>query len=657
MTIDFDVLYTRLGKFFNAANTIQTALQTTIEAEVEDAVQELGGANTINYEAVREGILTGLRALQNDCYSALSSCVVTPSSNLLIQTVKDDAQQVDDGITNALYELILQMIANDESLDASTPAASVAYGADNVGNGVLVTSINRGDGKINEYILAETISGSIVSASAGLLATLQLYGELSTTELSYDWPLGSGCSQGLTGQTSISSDNLLTNGTMETEDAQDDDLPYGWTVSIGVTGTTVKLTNIEVQTVTISGTPTTGYYLLHFTDRDGKTQTTKPIAYNASGATVQTSLNALSGLSKVTVSSTGTSPNYTHTVTFTGTPNPGQLTSTEYTDSGSIAHATTDAGSANVVQGARALELDSDGAEYTTLQTLVGLSPATQYAANVWVKCDVVPAAGRYAVDLIDGIGGTVIEDQEGFQNTCYFDAANLTTNWQSLDALVVGVNAYQSVTITGTPAGGTFTLTFDGATTAGIAYNASAATVKAALEALSTIGTGNVSAAGGALPGTPVVVNFQNALGYRSMHTMTANGAGLSGGTAPAVAIAEVTTGNPTSSVFRTPADMPTSVYFRLRAITPVSNGTSVFFDEFCLVPMVELYAGGLSAALFTGPTYWSINDTLTLTVTNDRAGAMNEWMNRIFGLRISRLLMPTNRSGAESQLDSLLS
>lgn len=650
MTINFTTLFTRLGKFFNAANTIQTALQTTIEAEVEDAVQELGSASTIDYEVVREGILTGLRALQADCYSALYSCVVTPASNLIIQTVKDDVTLLDSSISSALSELIAQMIANDESLDASTPAVSVSYGADNVGNGVLVTSVFRGDGKINEYILAETITGVITAYAT------RLYGELYVGELYYNWPIGSGCSASISSGTASRSDNLIYNGTFETADTQDVDLPYGWIVSVGVTGTTIKLTNVEVQTVVMSGTPTTGYYLLHFTDRDGKTQTTAPIAYNASGTTVQAALTALTGLSSISISTTGTSPNYTHTITFTGIPNPGQLTSTEYTDSGSIAHATTDAGSANVVQGARALELDSDGAEYTTLQAKVGMYATTQYAANVWVKCDVVPAAGRYAVELVDGIGGSVIEDQEGFQNTCYFDAANLTTNWQSLDALVTAANAVQRVTITGTPTGGNFTLTYDGATTGNIAYNASAADVKTALEALSTIGTGDIATAGGALPGAFVTVTFQNALGNRNVPAMTASGAGLTGGTGPAVAITTTTQGNPASPVFRTPAVMPTSVYFRLRAITPVSNGTSVFFDELCLVPMLELYAGGLSAALFTGPTYWSVNDVLTLTVTNDRAGAMSEWMNRIFGLRASRLLMPTNRSGAETQDDTTL-
>jgi hypothetical protein len=49
--------------------------------------------------------------------------------------------------------------------------------------------------------------------------------------------------------------------------------------------------------------------------------------------------------------------------------------------------------------------------------------------------------------------------------------------------------NEVQQVQITGSPTGGTFTLTFDGQTTATIAYNATAATIQSKLEGLSNIG------------------------------------------------------------------------------------------------------------------------------------------------------------------------
>jgi hypothetical protein len=98
-----------------------------------------------------------------------------------------------------------------------------------------------------------------------------------------------------------------------------------------------------------------------------------------------------------------------------------------------------------------------------------------------------------------------------------------------------------QTVTVTGTPTGGSFTLTANGQTTAAIAYNASAAAVRTALNALSGV---NVSATGGALPGTAVVVTFNEP--DFNVAQMTA-AASLTGGTTPAVTVTTTTAGDPT--------------------------------------------------------------------------------------------------------------
>jgi hypothetical protein len=103
--------------------------------------------------------------------------------------------------------------------------------------------------------------------------------------------------------------------------------------------------------------------------------------------------------------------------------------------------------------------------------------------------------------------------------------------------ATLGGTNEQQTIAITGAPTGGTFTLTFAGATTAAIPFGATAAAVVAALEALPNIGPGNVIGSGGALPGTPVVITFQNALGRQNVSQMTA-AAAFTGGTTPAITV-----------------------------------------------------------------------------------------------------------------------
>jgi len=124
-------------------------------------------------------------------------------------------------------------------------------------------------------------------------------------------------------------------------------------------------------------------------------------------------------------------------------------------------------------------------------------------------------------------------------------------------DSNVAGQSEVQTITITGTPTGGTFTLTFRGQTTAGIAFNADNATVETALEGLSTVGSGNATVTGGPGPGTPWVVTFSGALADQAIRPITANGAGLTGGTNPTIAVAETTPGfGPRGTHVLTPSD-----------------------------------------------------------------------------------------------------
>lgn len=106
------------------------------------------------------------------------------------------------------------------------------------------------------------------------------------------------------------------------------------------------------------------------------------------------------------------------------------------------------------------------------------------------------------------------------------------------------GTNEVQSVTITGTPTGGTFTLTYSGQTTAGIAFNAVAADVQTALIALSNLAPGDVVVTGGPGPGTAFTVTFGGTLAKTDVAAMTASAASLTGGTSPAVVIATPTPG-----------------------------------------------------------------------------------------------------------------
>lgn len=93
------------------------------------------------------------------------------------------------------------------------------------------------------------------------------------------------------------------------------------------------------------------------------------------------------------------------------------------------------------------------------------------------------------------------------------------------------------TVTITGSPTGGTFTLTYGGDTTAAIAFDATAAAVESALEALDSIPTDGVSVTGAA--GGPYTIT-----GLADDEDLTADGSSLTGGTTPDVTVAEAVDG-----------------------------------------------------------------------------------------------------------------
>lgn len=114
--------------------------------------------------------------------------------------------------------------------------------------------------------------------------------------------------------------------------------------------------------------------------------------------------------------------------------------------------------------------------------------------------------------------------------------------------------NEVQSVATSGTPTGGTFTLSFKGQQTAPIAWNSSAANVQSALEALANIEPGEAVATGGPLP-TAVVVTFGGRYAGSDVPAMVTTAA-LTGGSSPAVAVTTTTQGLP-----GVPRQLPTAL------------------------------------------------------------------------------------------------
>lgn len=123
------------------------------------------------------------------------------------------------------------------------------------------------------------------------------------------------------------------------------------------------------------------------------------------------------------------------------------------------------------------------------------------------------------------------------------------------------GSAANEVQTITSTATGGTFTLSMDfegrSGTTVPIAYNASAATIKAALEGMQRpIGAGDITSVTGTMA-TSIVVTFGGKLANTNVPLMTIDNTSMTGGTA---SITQTTAGaNKTCAITRASgADLP---------------------------------------------------------------------------------------------------
>lgn len=449
--VNHDGLFDLLGKAFKAQGDLNTARGTTVPASVIAVLDQFEKLTTTTALASVPAAIPGALQSYVSSGSGLAQTLSAYCANLLIEMVNADTRLSRKTLSLALQELIKQMQSASASVEKSTIALTVTAGSSNNNNGAVVKSTKRGDGLVQEHSIAETFRIDVTNDATPETASLSLTGTLAASDLlSSDWPLGSGMKRSISAIDAASS--LISNGDFETTTVVSG-MPDDWIVSVGTPGTHLYLTTIEVQTVAITGTPTGGTYLLAYTNPSGKVQYTEPLAYNASASDVQSALQALEGLGSVTVSSSGSSPNYTHSVTFYGAGgNVTILSSVNRLTGGSsptITHGTTTAGTSQVFKGSYSLACLGNGSTLTAFQQrLSNLKSETAYAVSLWAICDVVPAAGVVTVDLVDGIGGSVIQDKQGTNNSFTFNASSLTTSWKHLTTLVSGECVFRMPTI-----------------------------------------------------------------------------------------------------------------------------------------------------------------------------------------------------------------
>lgn len=139
-------------------------------------------------------------------------------------------------------------------------------------------------------------------------------------------------------------------------------------------------------------------------------------------------------------------------------------------------------------------------------------------------------------IPYLTRVGDKVAYGTGTFSVGQWYVVSSTAGNIMPASDLVASLNEVQDVTVSAATTG-TFTLTFDGQTTAAIAFNAAAADVKTALEALSNIDA--VACTGGPLNSSAVSVEFQGVNAAKDVVQMTATNS-----TDGTVSISTVTSG-----------------------------------------------------------------------------------------------------------------
>lgn len=351
-------------------------------------------------------------------------------------------------------------------------------------------------------------------------------------------------------------------------------------IAFNATAATIKtaleaLSNVEVDDVSLTGGPlNTTAVVVTFKANLGRSDRTQMTVDNTSmtGGTASVATTTAGVASDVTITRAGsgtTASPYIWTVEFKGayagvnvplfTGNGSLLTG--ITGAQYITHATTTQGGPGVnekqtialsnitlagtfkvslVVGATTYTSDpiAGSASAATVQTALaagGITPTTVTKDATDLNKWTVEFQGAFGQQNLNLMTGTVLTGS--FTITITETQAGSST----------GVNEVQTVTLNGAPTGGTFTLTFQGQTTAANAFDIAAATLTTNLEALSNIGVGDVSITrtGSGTVSSPYkhTITFQGALASTDVAQLTSTssltGCGIVAAESQAAAVA----------------------------------------------------------------------------------------------------------------------
>lgn len=675
-------LFDLLGKQFYAAKVLDVARATTVPTEVVDAMRQfklLSGV-PMSYDTAMSGIpgsSLGWQTSGDSLFNGLRSA----AQNLLIEFCKTDAAKASMGLRESLDYLLAQMDTRQYYVTPNAITAWAAADSANSGDPHIMLTTRRGDGKVQELTIAETQTWTASGSTASTTGSLSVAGKPRVNVTAYDWPQGSGASSSISPVPVGSS--LVANGSFDS--ASVEDRPDSWIITQGVIGDTVRMTDVEVQTVVISGTPTAGYYILYYTNSAGLIRPTVTLSYDASGGTVQSALQAIPGLESITVTTTGTSPNYTHTITFTGVAgNLTQLTSTNATTAGTLTHATLVDGSSGAYNG-RALELvanaTQDGA---TFYQALNVSPDTVYFLSVRLRTgtgasEEESSSSSSSLSSSSSSFSSSSSSQSSScsslssQSTssssrscsCSCSSASVSTSSSSSSGSSSSSSSQsssssssQSSSSSSQSSSSSSSLSSQSTSSSSNSSSSSSSSSKSSSSSSSSESPANVSSSSSSSSWSSSSSAMLHSIRFDIVSGIGGNIVSDDAGYENRMMVnTDVLSGSAhtaKSFSFRIPASVRQPVYLKIWWYQPPTNGNRVFVDDLIITQGTELYPGGPYAAVAAGTALINPTDTWSVVVENDRAGEVQTWFDRFFDMASQRLLLPS--TGTYLLADSLI-
>lgn len=421
MSINYTVLFDRIRICLDAIIAIDVDQAATLTlandllAEWETAL-----ADQATYSSVSNAVaaLQFAASAGDSTKSTLARLVFDE----IARTVTTEVPSVSQDQATILGELFRFMVADAESVAANTTTVTVT--SPSGGKPRLLASIVQPNGITSQRVFDEEFR--VIASEFGL----QIEGEPEADDADQAWPKGSGGSLFLSVD---SSTGVVSNGDFNSL-SDFSNFPDSWEIGTGTVGTSILQTVFSTQTITVSGSPSTGWYAVNLVDANSNIWQTIPIAFDADGTTLQDAIQAVPGFEEVTVTTAGTSPNFTHTMSFAGIAGTPATVTIKNQTNGTITPA---AGSSVDTGGLEKLAMKWVGQaspELTAVRQVVSLLPSTVYAMAVRVKRS-SGTTGTLRIRLVNG-AHSVISDDASAANTVSLDVSTVSTS--SYDWLTV---------------------------------------------------------------------------------------------------------------------------------------------------------------------------------------------------------------------------